>query len=218
MSRTLILFQNFLSREAKAAISIPPSSHEVITGMVLSDAHISKHSTTGISRLIFRQKDREFIQFLWDIFNEIGIVGAAPRTYNYFDKHTGNTYTIHSFDTYALSQLGVLRSEWYTLEDGKSVKHLPFDIGVRLTPVAIAFWLAGEGHYVKDQGVDRISTDSFSIDEVQYLQAILLERYNISSTLSSAGAGKEQYRIRIAKASMPTLQSLVGRGPLICHQ
>jgi len=114
-----------------------------------------------------------------------------------------------SFYTFTLPFFATLYSQWYTVLVGRSVIRLPTNIYDLLTPIAIAFWLAGDGHYMKGQEVVRISTDSFTLTEVQQLQSILLNRYNIASTNVLAGSGKEQYRIRIAKASMPSLQALV---------
>jgi len=54
-----------------------------------------------------------------------------------------------------------------------------------------------------------ICTDSFTPAEVDTLRSILLTKFNINSTRFLNGTGKEQYRIRIPKAFMPTLQSLV---------
>jgi hypothetical protein len=41
------------------------------------------------------------------------------------------------------------------------------------------------------------------------LQSILLEKFHIKSTINNSGSGKEQFRIRIAKAFMPAFQTLV---------
>lgn len=58
-------------------------------------------------------------------------------------------------------------------------------------------------------GVTFICTDSFSSQEVNLLQSILLDKYNIHSTCVSNGLGKDQFRIRIAKRSMTDFQSLI---------
>lgn len=43
--------------------------------------------------------------------------------------------------------------------------------------------------------------------EVQLLQTIILEKFGINTTI---GTHAGQYRIRVAKKSIPTLQALVG--------
>jgi hypothetical protein len=74
-----------------------------------------------------------------------------------------------------------------------------------LTPVAIAFWRAGNSTYV--QGTLIICTDSLTAAEEETLRSILLDQYGIHPTRVSNGY-KDQYRIRIAKASVATLQVL----------
>jgi len=46
--------------------------------------------------------------------------------------------------------------------DGKNVKIIPATIDMLLTPVALAFWISGDGHYCLREGVVYISTESFT--------------------------------------------------------
>jgi hypothetical protein len=87
------------------------------------------------------------------------------------------------------------------------VKLVPTNIGELLTPVAIAFWCASDATYHKRDGVVILCTDSFTADEVDKLRSILLSKFNIHATRYAVRPG--QYRIRIAKSSMPSFQELV---------
>jgi len=50
----------------------------------------------------------------------------------------------------------------------------------------------------------------YIVEELALVRSILSTKFNIESTRITAGnKNKEQYRIRIAKSSMPTLQSIV---------
>lgn len=50
--------------------------------------------------------------------------------------------------------------------DGKFVKVLPeSNIAELLTPVTLAYWLAGDGHFVKREGSIQIATHSFTPEE-----------------------------------------------------
>jgi LAGLIDADG DNA endonuclease family len=98
--------------------------------------------------------------------------------------------------------------EWYTIIDGRSIKRLPANIFDLLAPVAIAFWIACDGSYSRRDGVITLSTDSYTLVEVQQLQTILLEKFGINSTIGTHGKAG-QYLIRIAKGSMARLQSLI---------
>jgi len=142
------------------------------------------------------------------LFNDVGIVGAKPYTYLYYDKRTGKTYTSYNFNTLSLLILATLHSQWYTTIEGCSIKILPTNLSDILTPRAIAFWVACDGSYHKRDGVIYLSTDSYTLIEVQRLQTILLEKLYINSTYGTHGK-VDQYRIIIAKASMPAFQSLI---------
>ncbi|RUS23400.1 homing endonuclease [Endogone sp. FLAS-F59071] len=146
---------------------------EVITGMQLGDSYISKPSSTGQSNLQFLQASQEFVIFLYYLFSPLGIVGATPYTKSYSDKRTGKIYTSYGFKTVILPVFATIYLEWYTIINGGSIKHLPVNIFDLLTPVAIAFWISCDGSYSRRDGVITLSTDSYTLVEVQLLQTIL---------------------------------------------
>ena len=178
--------------------------------MLLGDAAYKKtHWPNSNGYLHVEQKDEEFVQLLWDQFNTLKIVGAEPKTRTRFYKRTGNSYTITLFVTLTLPLLTEFHKQWYRNIGGKNIKVLPNNMANLLTPIALAFWCASDATYSKRDGVIFICSDSFTPDEVDILRSILLTKFNINSTRFLNGTGKEQYRIRILKASIPTLQSLV---------
>lgn len=211
MRKGIILLRQCLSKAAKLVIVITPQIKEVITGMLLGDGWIGQPTTTGNAAFGVKQKDKDFVQLLWDIFHTIGIVGSLPSLKTTVLKATGKTYEAAAigFSTFKLPVFAELFHQWYNILDGKSIKHLPSNIYELLTPVAIAYWVASDGHFILREGVVRISTDNFTLAEVELLQTILFNKFGIKSTRSHNGSGKEQYRIRISKASMPAFQSLI---------
>ena len=79
---------------------------------------------------------------------------------------------------------------WYKQEGGKIMaptfsggKVLPNNIAELLTPIAIGYWLSGDGSYSKTTGRITIHTESFTAAEVDQLRSALLAKYNIESTL-----------------------------------
>jgi len=68
--------------------------------------------------------------------------------------------------------------------------------------------LAGDGHYCRRYGIITLSTESFSLKEVEKLRDILL-KYGIDSSLITRDAAKEQYIIRMPKREVEKLQNLV---------
>lgn len=57
-----------------------PLVAEVITGMMLGDACLQHQKGCKNANFHIEQKDVEFVQLLWNLFNAIGIVGAKPIT------------------------------------------------------------------------------------------------------------------------------------------
>jgi hypothetical protein len=175
-SRMIILSRYYLSPTAKAAIQFPPYVLQVITGMLLGDSWLSKPTSSGQSAFGVQQKQLDFVQFLWEIFNPLGIVGALPYTSSRFDTRTSKTYTISGFLTVILPFFGILYHKWYTIVEGKVIKQLPANIYDLLTPVALAFWIAGDGSYSPRDGVTVLSTESFTPEEVALLVSIINQK------------------------------------------
>ncbi len=46
-----------------------------------------------------QQKDREFVQHLWDLFDSIGIVGTLPAHRSRSLKSTGKSYDVYGLKT-----------------------------------------------------------------------------------------------------------------------
>jgi hypothetical protein len=52
------------------------------------------------------------------------------------------------------------------------VKIIPSNIADLLTPVALAYWLAGDSHYSKRDGCIEIATNSFTPAEVDLVRSL----------------------------------------------
>jgi hypothetical protein len=178
--------------------------------MILGDSCIAfANPNSKIARFQVDQQDREFVQHLWDIFDSIGLVGAAPRESSHFDKRTGGNTVSYAFATFTFPYFTELHTQCYHQVDRKNVKVLPSNIGDLLTPVALTYWLCGDAHYRKGDGRIVISTDSFTPAEVEFLRSILLDQFHIESSRVGSGKGKEQYAIYIPKREVPKVQQLV---------
>jgi len=81
-------------------------------------------------------------------------------------KATGNYNTSYRFATLTLPYFTALYLDWYVKDGGKTKKIVPTNITKDLTPRAIGFLLAGDGHFNKSQGNIIICTDSFTVSEV----------------------------------------------------
>jgi len=184
-----------LTKEQKAAIEFPPELKELITGMMLSDGSLRIHGKDAYLQI--GQKDKEFVYHLSNLFAKIGIVGAPPIECKSIIKPSGNLRISYLLTTFTMPYLTELHSECYRKVEGKNVKVIPSNIDSLLTPIALAYWLSGDGSYCQTTGRITIATNSFSPDEVELLRKILLDKFNLESTRISGGIkGKDQYKIR----------------------
>ena len=85
-------------------------------------------SGKGDARMQFHQKDKPFVDHLWNLFDAIGLVGAPPIELSRFDQRTGKTYLINTFQTFTLPFFTDLHQKCYRQVDGKNVKVLPGNI------------------------------------------------------------------------------------------
>ena len=83
-------------------------------------------------------------------------------------------------------------------------KVIPNNIEDLLTPLAIAIWIMGDGHF-KSPGLI-IATNCFTKQEVELLVKALENKFNIKSSLQKNNAN---YQLYIKAESMPLLKKLV---------
>jgi hypothetical protein len=93
--------------------------------------------------------------------------------------------------------------------EGKKGKIEPSNIAELLTPVALAYWVSGDGCLDKSRGMKRSDTHSFTVKEVDILRSALLKNLNVESARNTHNAAKEQYIIRIPKREVTKLQDIV---------
>lgn len=196
-----------------------PMILEIIFGTLLGDSHAERRSYTtkngvklGSTRISFQQENNnvEYLMWLWKTLRDYGYCstikpsvktrmgrgGKGRRDYirRYYRFHT---FTFSSFDW--------IHDLFYP--DGIT-KVIPNEIGDFLTPLALACWIMDDG--TKIQNSLKISTHSFSKENLEMVQKVLLDKYKLETTLQSAGAqGKTQYVLYIRKSSMVTLKKII---------
>ena len=84
---------------------------------------------------------------------------------------SGNTRIAYQFKTLAHPYFTDLHNQWYRKVDGKYVKVLPSNFASLLTPIALAYWLCGDGSFCQRFGIIRIATDCFTAAEVDILRS-----------------------------------------------
>lgn len=175
---------------------------------MLGDGNIRMNGKHAL--LSVQQKNKEFVDHLWTICNRFDIIVNPVKKLTRVDKRSHNTTIAYGFQTLTLSYFTDLYKLWYQKIGKTVVKVIPIDIEKLLTPVAIAYWIAGDGTFDKSKNRIIICTDNFTIEECELLQNILLKKYNIETYLKLSGVkSRDQYRIVIPKRELKKFQTLV---------
>jgi len=171
---------------------IPDEFKEILVGLLLGDGCIKMHGNLAL--LSIQQTDKELIDYLWNICNKYNIVKVEVKSLIRINNVTGkNKKIVYYFQSLTLPYFTAIYREWYiySKRKNKNIKIIPNELEKYLTPLAIAHWVMGDGTF--DKGKNQrivLCTDCFTLDEVNILSSILLEKYNIISRIKSAIYGK----------------------------
>jgi hypothetical protein len=88
----------------------------------------------------------------------------------------------------------------------KGQKYINKEVEKYLTPLALAIWLMDDGGWAKP-GV-RLGTNSFKLEEIQFLVQILESKFNLNCTIRYL-KDIDQYFIYIKCSSLITLTNII---------
>jgi len=189
----------------------------VLVGCLLGDAYASKSKAviTGTS-FRFKQSGRhkDYLFSLYDFFYTRGYCNAAgPREYRTTLINASNVKKIYygyEFDLYTFSSLNWVYDLFYV--NGK--KTISPELINYLTPMALAFLIMDDGGWVSGSKSVRISTNNFTLQEVELLRQMFKSKFDLDCTIQllSKGKGntpKDKYSIYFKVASLPKLRGLV---------
>lgn len=196
-----------LTRIEIQQISLPDNLKQILFGLLLGDLCIEKPNETRNARLIFGQGiiHQEYFSHVYALFKDF-CSGTGPYTINNKpDKRTGKIYNMMSFKTLSLPCFNELYNKLYPL--GKKV--VPLDSNSLLTPLGLCYWLSDDATFDKTNSVVVICTDSFSLEEVEFLAKTLNDKWSLNCYIKKITKTKSGYRITIPRKSLPVLQSLL---------
>ena len=204
---------SFWSRENGYSPStrIGPHNAEIISlfiGVLLGDANMTKYQTLekGFNYSIrFRQSiiHKEYLFWLYNFFFSKGYCSnIEPRKYTRTIKGINKEYYGYEFNTYTFRSFLWIYESFY--KNGKKI--IPLNIDKFITPLTLAIWISDEGSWV-ESGV-RIACNSFTIKEVEYLQSILITKFNLNCTILNINF-LNKYSIFIKKGSISKLRELI---------
>ena len=151
---------------------------EIITGLLLGDAYISRHVINkGNSRIGIGQSPlhKEFLDKIAEYFLDLG-VGTTLRRYIGLNKTVNKIYTTYYLITQKNPTFTQMYHTWYP--EGKKI--IPQDLII--TPKILSFWFMCDGSshwHNKGNSVDlQISTAGFTESDVRLLNE-KLHRLNL---------------------------------------
>lgn len=208
----LIIFLNsffpfFIFKEHKAKIStviINKNENdyikEILFGSVLGDGKLEIPFRGKNARFGFTQAkyQKDYFLFLFYLLSPIST--GKYREYSYIDKRTKKIYESLNF----WSKTSSIFTELYNLFYFNKLKKVPDDLSL-LTPLALAHWFMQDGSKGTSGGL-YISTESFTLADIQRLTVYLKDTYNLSCSIHK---NQGKYRIYILVKSVETMKNLI---------
>lgn len=211
----------WLTIQEKAEIKLSLFFRQLLDGMLLGDGTLKQECT--YPSFWIEQKDEEFVKHLWEEFKKHNLVNSPYKRRIKIEKRLnkdGFPYKdsiTYRFSSCSFPYFQKLMKKWYTLSGeidkrgrAKKTKIVPEDL--KLTPVTLAYWIAGDGSFVK--GTIIIHTNSFTKKEVLWLVAKLSEHLNLKATIRRfrrKGSVKEEYLVVILKSELEKVRKLIGK-------
>ena len=152
---------------------------EVIIGIILGDGFLDRAKPTHNTRLRIEQSYPEKEKYLINLYKLFKpMTTMAPTILTRKDKRTGTTTQSLYFRTLSMYCLNY----YYDLFYKDKIKSIPRDLGKLLTARGLAFWIMDDGgKSVHNQTI--LHTRAFKLEDVKYIQSILLENFDLTTRL-----------------------------------
>ena len=197
----------FCLPRTKSHLRIGPHNYNVISiiiGALLGDAFAEKHGNG--TRICFQQEHTNSAYLLWfhHYLSELGYCNPIkPKIQSRLGKK-GKLIHILRFKTYTYSSFNWIHESFYN----NSSKIVPTDYLIEefLSPLSLSVWIQDDG--CKSGSGLKLSTNSFSYEEVLFLSDILRKKYNLKVSVQKSGV-LNQYVLYISKFSMENLVIII---------
>lgn len=191
----------------KGEYRIGPHNKEVLSiifGSLLGDGHAGKRKSGLGTRITFYQESShvEYLIYLHGLLSKLGYCNPSTPNIGTRLGVGGKVRKTVRFATWTYTSFNWIHDLWYS--NGK--KTVPCNIDLYLTPLALAIWIMDDGAKA-GKGL-KFCTNCFSYKDCLKLVNVLSNKFNIKSTVHSAGADN-QYVIYVWKESMNELRKIV---------
>ena len=177
----------------KRTIRLTKDQRAIIVGTLLGDGHLEVSDKGRTYRLKIEHsiKQKEYVDWLYQKFKPL--VGAPPRERVYRAGFNA-LYKCYGFKTFSL---GALRFYGHQFYSKNGVKKVPRLIKKLLESLSIAVWYLDDGSFKSSRHrTFIIHSHSFTKGELRILQRVLMDKFNIHTTLNRQQyTGKLYWRI-----------------------
>jgi len=190
-------------------LTFTTAQQNLLIGSLLGDASLQTQTEKGQTwraRFLHKAIHYPYIEHKFLILKDL--CNQKPTYDSYYDERTKKTYDRYYFNTRTSDQFRFLGNLFYKNENGVWIKRIPKNIGLYLTPEALAYWYMDDGA-LKWQGKSnavRLCTDSFSDPEVKLLKISLEEKFFLKCSIQKKN---NISRISILEESYPKLKTLI---------
>jgi hypothetical protein len=170
----------------------------ILIGSLLGDSHLSK-GTLG-SRFQFEQCNNNITYLMWfhKYFSIKGYCSTKiPKLIKRIHKN-GNIHYSYQFKTYTFSSFNWIHDMFYDINNKKII---PKNIERYLTSLTLAIWFMDDGSIASTNNGLKISTQSFTLKEIEYLCNILYSKFGIFCKPQFRGTKYNNYIIYIHEKS-----------------
>jgi ubiquinol-cytochrome c reductase cytochrome b subunit len=195
----------FIKPKVRADKRIGPHNYEIISviiGSILGDSNGEKHGQGTRFRLQQEQSNIEYLFWFHKFLVERGYCSSTkPKLLIRLGKG-GKIIYYYSIRTFTFTSFNWIHELFYL----NNVKIVPKNIDQFFTPLALAIWIMDDGS--KSSTGLKIATNSFTLQEIEFLCKVLNDKYKIEARPNSAGV-LNQYFIYIPKYSINVLSKLI---------
>lgn len=154
--------------------TLTQEQHEIMEGSLLGDGGLCARHTTqkAIYKISRKREDVKYLEWNFEKFKEFFYQKIKPRVY--FNKTTQKEYYQNYFSSKSCNVFYKYYMRWYP----ENIKIIPRDI--ELTPAMLAVWFCDDGNIrykIKNKLEIKLSTDGFTISDVEWLVNKLQEKY-----------------------------------------
>lgn len=211
--------KTFFSKTLKSAQRIGPHQKQhidALIGNLLGDGYVERRGPS--TRIVLKQSAGKinYLRWLYEMMKKGGICSTNLPPVKSAVGPRGRIYYSCKFATYSFASFNWIHQAFYAnCNDAGCLKRVPPEIEIILSARGLAHWIMDTGSpykYGAARGGLRISTESFSWNDVELLKNTLYKQFSLECGVHrhKIKSSVEKPILYIKKQSVAQLHQLVG--------